>query len=407
MADMQKELDDRAKAVLNKYGIPNIAAVIVRDKGATVLTTAQGIRDTTKSASLASNKVKKTDYFNVGSISKPITGFLIACLIKKGVLSWNTKIADVFTEFTSKAFRARCGMNENFLNTKVFELMSHTTGMTGYYYYALNNNDQRQRDTDPFRFLWDMGIYNGGNSRDKEWKNMNAVVYQRYLYTILCMKKEKYKFNSSRNFRLENKGDSGYGSMCTIAAAMVERKTGKPFETVVAELLSDTLQLQIKFGKLPNGMQFHYYDDAQDKYLPALNLNNDFAPFASKNITGGIHCTVTGMAQFIQYNLRALDHSSIFNVTQYQTPVTDAAKGGLFLGGGTNNEPLNHNGATGASLADMHIYHHSGRGFGVMMNCGGGPEPDEETQAANRAQSEMMSEIKNMHNHWDDLLKMR
>ena len=393
MGDIQKELDDRAKAVINKYEIPNIAAVIVREDGATVLSTAQGIRDTSKSATAASNKVKKSDHFNVGSISKPITGFLIACLIKKGLLTWNTKISDVFTEFKSKAFRARCGMNENFLDTKVFELMSHTTGMTGWYYYALNNNDQRQRDTDPFRFLWDLGIYNGGNSRDKEWKNFQAVVYQRYLYTILCMKKEKYQFNSSRNFKLENKGDHGYGSMCTIAAAMAERKTGKPFETIVTELLSDTLELQIKFGKLPNGMQFHYYDVDQEKFLPALGMNNDFALFASKNITGGIHCTVTGMAQFIKYNLRALDHSSVFNIGQYQTAVTDATKGGLFLGNGSNNEPLNHNGATGGSLADMHIYPHRGSGFGVMLSCSGGPEPDDETQSSVKAQSEMMLEL--------------
>lgn len=403
MGDIQKELDGRAKAVLSKYGIPNIAAVIVRDDGATVVNTAQGIRDTTKSATAASNKVKKSDHFNVGSISKPITGFLIACLIKKNLLTWSTRIADVFTEFKSKAFRDRCGMNESFLDTKVFELMSHTTGMTGYYYYVRNNNDQRQRDTDPFRFLWDLGIYNGGNSRDKEWKNLNSVVYQRYLYTILCMKKEKYKFNSSRNFKYENKADSGYGSMCTIAAAMIERRTGKPFETVTKELLSDTLQLQIKFGKLPNGMQFHYYDDAEGKYLPALNLNNDFSEFASKNITGGIHCTADGMAQFIKYNLRALNHSNIFSVAQYQAPVTDATKGGLFLGSGTNNEPLNHNGATGGSLADMHIYPHSGRGFGVMLSCGGGPEPDGESQAADKAQSEMMNEIKDMHNNWNAL----
>ncbi len=404
MGDIQKTLDDRAKAVLDEFGIPNIAAVIVRDDGATVVSTAQGIRDTTKSATAASNKVKITDHFNVGSISKPITGFLIACLIKKGVLTWNTKIADVFTEFKSKALRARCGMNESFLDTRVFELMSHTSAMTGWYYYVENDKDQRQRDTDPFRFPWDLGIYNGGNTRDKEWKNLNAVVYQRYLYTILCMKKEKYEFNSSRGFKYENKGDSGYGSMVTICAAMVERLTGKPFEAIVTELLSDTLELEIKFGKLPNGMQFHYYDDAEGKWLPALNLSNDFSPFAAKNITGGMHCTATGMGQFIKYNLRALDHSGIFNIAHYQAPVTDAAKGGLYLGSGTNNEPLNHSGATGGSLANVHIYPHSGRGFGVMLSSGGGPEPDEEKQAANKAQKEMMLQIKDMHDNWEGII---
>lgn len=394
---IQKMLDDKAKGVLSKYGIPNIAAVIVRDQGATVLHTAQGIRDTTKSATAVNNKVNKSDYFNVGSISKPITGFLIACLIKKGVLTWNTTIADVFPEFKSKAFRDRCGMNENFLGTKVYELMAHTSGMNGYYYYALNDDNQRQRDTDPFRFIEDQRKSHGGsgNSRDKEWKNLEVLAYLRYLYTVLGMKQEKYKYSAPQKFEYQNTATYGYGSTCTICVAMVERLTGKPFESIMVDLLSSPLQMQIKFGNLPNGMQMHFYDEGQGKYLPKLAYNNDFAPFDSKFVAGGIHCTVAGMAQFIRYNLRALDHAAIFDIAQYQAPVTDCAKGGLFLGGDLNPELLNHNGETDASFACLYIYPHSGYGYSVMQNCNGGP--------ASEAIDEMFKEVKKIHQNWDNL----
>ena len=83
MGNKQQYLDQKAKAVLTKYELPNIAAVLVRDNGQTVVHSAQGVRDSSASTSEASNKVTKSDYFNVGSIAKPITGFLLACLSRR------------------------------------------------------------------------------------------------------------------------------------------------------------------------------------------------------------------------------------------------------------------------------------------------------------------------------------
>jgi hypothetical protein len=251
---------------------------------------------------------------------------------------------------------------------------------------------------DPFRFIHDLGITNGGNSRDKEWKNFESLTYLRYLYTVLCLKKKKYQFNSSTNFKYQNKKKSGYGSTVTIATAMAERKMGRAWELIITELLSNPLQLQITFGNLPDGMQLHYFDKTSNKYVPNPSLNNDLAPYNSKFMTGGVHCTVAGMAQFIKYNLRAQNFSKVFDLAQYQTPVTNADKGGLFLGSEPNNEPLNHNGATGSSLADLDIYPHSGRGFSVMMNCGG--DKDDATWDAIK---EMMQELKNIQKDWETI----
>ncbi|WP_410971714.1 hypothetical protein, partial [Salmonella sp. SAL4437] len=84
---------------------------------------------------------------------------------------------------------------------------------------------------------------------------------------------QRYRFHKTRNLKYENKSDSGYGSTVTICVAMIERLTGKTWETVMTELLTNTLQLQMKFGRLPNGMEFHPYNDAQGKYLPDPTYN--------------------------------------------------------------------------------------------------------------------------------------
>ncbi|MGN7724163.1 serine hydrolase domain-containing protein [Chitinophaga sp. 22620] len=401
IALIQLALDNKAKSIRAKYGLPNIAGVIVRDNGNTIMHTVQGIRDASKNAAAAGNQATKADYFNVGSISKPITGFLIACLIKKGgVLTWGTRIRDVFPEFTSKTFRDRCGMNDSFLDTTVYELLGHTSGMNGSYYHIANNDEARDDDTDPFRYIQDQGMFNKGNDRYGEWRSYPALMYLRYLFTVLSLKKKKYKFNSSTNLGYQSKAKAGYGATATICAAMAERKTGKPWEQIMKELKASPLggRLHMINGSLPNGMQLHTYDAASGLFIPLPDYN-DIAPYDSKFVVGGIQCTVDGMAQFIRYNLRAVDSSAVFDIEQYQQPVTVATRGGLFLGGEAKNEPLNHNGATGGSLASMYIYHHSGRGFAAMMNCGGGPSDAPFRSAI----GEMIQAMQEIHRNWDTI----
>lgn len=400
---IQALLNDTAKAIRTKYKIPNIAGVIVRDNGNTIMHTIQGVKNSSLSATAASNQMTATDYFNVGSISKPISGFILACLIKKGTLSWDTTIEEVFPEFKSKAFRDRSGMNDTFLKVKVYELMAHVSGMNGTQYHAgyneTTNPNAHNGDTDPFRFMQDQGLINGGNSRDPEWMTKEALLYQRYLFTVLSLKKKKYLYNSNQNMGYKNKGASGYGATVTICAAMAERKTGKTWEQLMDEVLAGPLQnqLKIKYGNLTNGAQFHKYDSGTGKYVPNPLLDTPLMPYSSKFPTGGIHCTVGGMAQYIRYNLPALNHAQIFDIQQYHAQVSDVAKGGLMISPGTANKHLWHTGATGSSLAAMRIYAAGGRGVAVMMNCGGGPAGAD----ASTAQGELLEKLEEIHKNWE------
>ncbi|UOE43388.1 serine hydrolase domain-containing protein [Agromyces larvae] len=392
MGSKQDHLDQLVDEVLAGHGIPNLAAVMVHDDGQVVISSVAGVKDTSAPPSPA-NTVTAGDYFNVGSVSKPLTGFLIACLIKQGLLHWDTRIVDVFPEFADPAFRARCGMNDTFLEITVAQLMSHTSGMNGWYYLAPNDSTGRIRDTDPFRFIQDQGIQFADNPRSPEWQTFGALIYQRYLYTILNLKKERFHYGAAQSFHYDTKFLSGYGSTATTCASMVERLSGKPFEQLFDELLP-VHDVDMRYGPLPGAMQFHTFDLPTSAYRPLPHYNNDFSHWLSKFVVGGIHLSVGGMAAFIRHNLRAVDSSAVFDVAAYQTKVTDATQGGLYGGGGTGPgaPALNHSGATEGSIAVVYIHAHDGYGYAVMQNNAGGPSGD--------AQLAMVKHLRKMHDDW-------
>jgi D-alanyl-D-alanine carboxypeptidase len=401
MTNKQQILNDKANSIVAEFGTPNIAAVLVRDGGDTTLVSVQGVRDASGSQTATRNQAAYTDYFNVGSISKPLFGLMLACYIKKGVLGWRTRVGDVFPEFRAKAFRQRCGMNENFLDAMVHQLMAHTSGVGGTYYFELDGDaDHRNGDSDPFRFMSDGDFSDDTNPRGPEWKTDAALRYQRYLYAVLCMKKARFTYGASRNLRYENKGNSGYTSCSTICAAMLERKTGKSFETLMDDVLQRDLAMPIRRGRLPAGMQYHRWDDGQRAFATLPHMNNDFANYGPKFMTGGIHATTQGMAAFIKYNLRALDHSAVFDVEDYQRRVTDAARGGLFLNpNDPHHEPFWHSGETKGSTATVHIHPHAGWGYAVMQSCAAGPVRND-VNLSWRALNAMNDALREMHANW-------
>jgi CubicO group peptidase (beta-lactamase class C family) len=430
MTNYQQLLDQAAQNVMTSYQLPNIAAVMVRDQGQTVLSTAQGIRDASLPASLPSNQVNTSDYFNVGSISKPIFGMLLACLIKQGLLQWTTTIGKVFTEFTSAAFRARCGMNTNFLDTQLYELTSHTSGIDGMFYFVQdpNQNDPNYNIevaevADPYRFIDDWEVMqDGGSERDLEWENLPSVVYRRYLYTVLSLKQQKFMFNQAHNDSYDNKAVSGYGSSAVIAAAMCERRAGKPFEQLMNELLTNTIPMQICYGLPPRAdeeavyMQMHDWDPTSGTYVvcrfgqkpaatgqvapfpvqPAPIATGPFAPFQPKFLTGTMSCTVDGMAQFIKYNLNALANPAMFDLAAYHKQVTVYdTQGGIALSGG--GEPYWHSGENPGANAWMEVYPSGGHGLAVMVNAESGPTP---AKSAKKAVGQLVTQLRGYQNAW-------
>ncbi|MBA3815281.1 MAG: beta-lactamase family protein [Parachlamydiaceae bacterium] len=84
------------ESIVKEYGVPGmVAAVISSDMVISV--GAAGLR----SAS-SSNKATVNDQFHIGSDIKSMTATLMAILIDKGYLKWNSKVIDVFPDLKGK-----------------------------------------------------------------------------------------------------------------------------------------------------------------------------------------------------------------------------------------------------------------------------------------------------------------
>jgi beta-lactamase class C len=74
-------------------------------------------------------KVDSHTKFRIGSLSKSVTATLIANLVEKGELSWNTKVTEILPEFQlSEKFQTN--------NITIAHLLSHSTGLP---YHAYTN----------------------------------------------------------------------------------------------------------------------------------------------------------------------------------------------------------------------------------------------------------------------------
>jgi CubicO group peptidase (beta-lactamase class C family) len=91
------------------------------------------------------NPVTTQDKWHLGSLTKSMTSTLAAILVKQGVISWSTTIADVYPELTGV-------INGQYENVRLDQLLSHTSGMranlpalNSYRTSSLDIESQRQK----------------------------------------------------------------------------------------------------------------------------------------------------------------------------------------------------------------------------------------------------------------------
>lgn len=93
-----------------------MAAVLVHD-GQIIEMAATGTRKINNDIA-----VTNEDKWHLGSLTKSMTSTFAALLVKQGVISWSTTIADVYPELAGV-------MNNNYENVRLDQLLSHTSGM--------------------------------------------------------------------------------------------------------------------------------------------------------------------------------------------------------------------------------------------------------------------------------------
>jgi CubicO group peptidase (beta-lactamase class C family) len=247
-------LAGKLAAVRERHGVPALAAVLVRDGGNTVVARAGGVRKWDASHTSTANAVRQDDVFNIGSVTKPFTGYLIAHLVQQRAdFAWTTTIGDVFPELASPAFRARYRVRQEYLGRTVEQLMSHNAGLP----YAPAN----------------------GYEMVANWPALTGAFQQEYATAAsLDARRYNYLLTSLQDAPEPAPGPAiVYGGGSIICAAMAERLTGQRYEDLMAQLVFGPLGMtRSGFGRLarnavPDGVWEHVSDPSTGAITPSAD----------------------------------------------------------------------------------------------------------------------------------------
>lgn len=120
---LAKKYHDHLEKKLKESGVPGMAYCIVKDNRV-ISMHGLGLKDIR-----SSEKVDKHTTFRIGSLSKSATAVMIANLVSRNLLTWDTKVIDILPEF-------QLNNRTQTENITIAHLLSHSTGLP---YHAYTN----------------------------------------------------------------------------------------------------------------------------------------------------------------------------------------------------------------------------------------------------------------------------
>lgn len=111
-----QDISSLLQPIVDKYDIPGMAAAIINDKEI-IAAGAAGIR-----ARNSKNKILVSDSFHIGSDTKSMTATMIAILVEKKKLKWDSRITEVFPELKGK-------IDPAYKDLTLEQLLTHRSGL--------------------------------------------------------------------------------------------------------------------------------------------------------------------------------------------------------------------------------------------------------------------------------------
>lgn len=243
------------EAIRKKHGLPALAVVVTKD-GRICDRVAVGVRKWGDPAPVTTN-----DEFHIGSCTKSMTATLAAIVIEQGKLQWNTTIADVFPELKGK-------MDKQYEAVTVEQLLHHRGGVPG----------------DPPPAAWKRAWQQAGTPTQQRREFIEAVL--REPPAAAPGEKEIYS-------------NQGY----VIVGAMLEKITGRDYETLMTEKLFKPLHMDTAgFG--PPGTE-----DKVDqpwghvhRLFMTIPIQLDNPPAIAP--AGRVHCSLDDLALYAMFHLQ-------------------------------------------------------------------------------------------------------
>ena len=233
--------------------------------------------------------------FNIGSCGKSFTALLTSTFVEKGLLTWETKVSDVFTEMN---------IHKDFRNVTLRQLLSHTAGIRHF------------------------------------WTDEEVFEVANIIPGLQGTTSEKRKLFSEWNLRQKSFFEPGVYQYSNggyvIVAAMLEKVSGKSFELLLQDRVFAPLELEsVVFG-------YAFLQDL-DSNQPHRHIRRYAGgmgiPLGSEtrmmdalfNPAGNISLTIEDFSRYVIFNIRALKgENTVINskiVQELFKPVVDTERG--------------------------------------------------------------------------------
>jgi len=317
-------LDAIIEAIRADYDIPALAVIVTRN-GQVAEASATGLR-----ALGSRDSVTLQDEWHLGSLSKAITGTLIATQVEAGVIDWSTRVADVWPGLVGS-------IQSQYANATLAQLVSHGSGIPSDVWSvpSMSNGE-----------IWDNSSYTLPERRmiwSKElMQKTPAAPLGSYLYS-----------------------NGGY----IVAAAMIETLTRDSWESLVRRQVFDPLgMMSAGFGAPGSNQPFGHKTSggALEPVPPGSGADNVLAMAPA----AGIHLSLHDYAAFMLAHL-AGDHGydNIVSANTYRylhTAITSGYGVGWFVwGDGT----LSHSGTNTLWRSRVRIIPGQDVGIFVVSNA--------------------------------------
>jgi CubicO group peptidase (beta-lactamase class C family) len=323
-----RRLNDLLESIRLKHGVPALGAAIVTGKGLEALGAA-GVRK--KGADVS---VTVADEWHLGSNTKALTAAMIAALIERNTLKWETTIGEVFPDAASS-------LDPALQKATLLHLLSHRAGL-------------------PANIPWGL-LPRTGTTRDQRL----AVIKKLASIKPLAEPGAKYLYSNL-----------GY----VIAGAMAEKAADDSWENLMKKLIFEPLGMAgAGFGGLgtPSLIDQPWPHGENGKPVEKNGPDVDNPPVLGP--AGIVHCPLADWAKFVTDQLRgARGEKALLKPETYKTLQTPPFGGEYALGwlvaerewGG--GMVLSHNGSNTMNLAVVWIA--PLRDFAVLIVCNqGGP----------------------------------
>ena len=311
----------------------------------------------------SNDSIKLNDKFHLGSCGKAMTGFVAGKLVEKGLITWDTKIFDIFPELKDSS-------NSAYLNVTLNELLSHRSGIM------------------PFTEDW--SVLSTIQGKDN--------ITKRYNFCKWLLRQTPVEIDSIKKYTYSN---AGYA----VAASMMERVTGKFWNDLITDVLFNHLQIHANFGwpaLLDKNQPWGHFISEDDSLLISHSPNDEYQMDDIITPAGNYSMSIVDYVKFLQLNLRGINgrdsilKSSTYNYLHYCHFDSTVYKFPFYsIGWGVYRTPeeytiSSHNGSAGTFYCWVILFKELDLGLVIITNSG----EDESTNGVKKLKNKILEQYK-------------